>query len=282
MSLDFSNQTALITGGSSGIGLATACLLSAYGAHIWLLARQTQQLDAALAEVRSARQHNNQRIEIISADVSDPQKLTTALKHAEGQMGTPDLLINSAGIVEPGYFQEISVDDFYAMMQVNYFGMYHVIHALLPGMLARGSGHIVNISSMAAVIGIVGYTGYSGSKFAVRGFSDALRAELKPQGIDVSLVLPPDTDTPQLVYDNLHRPVETKAIGKLNSILSAETVAREILQGVAKNKYLIIPGWETKISYWAITLGGPLVYPVIDWLTNRARNQQNGNEPQDK
>ncbi len=121
------------------------------------------------------------------------------------------------------------------MMAVNYFGTLHVVKTVLPGMLARGSGHIVTISSLAGVVGVFGYTAYGASKYAVRGFSDALRAELKPQGIGVSIVYPPDTDTPQLAYEKLYKPPETKAITEVGGMIPAEKVAQAIVHGVARD-----------------------------------------------
>ena len=99
--------------------------------------------------------------------------------------GPPDLLVNSAGVAHPGYFQELDLNIFHWMMEVNYFGTVYMTKEVIPSMLKRGSGYIVNISSMAGFVGTFGYTAYGGSKFAVRGFSDVLRAEMKIHGIGV-------------------------------------------------------------------------------------------------
>jgi 3-dehydrosphinganine reductase len=269
----FQDQIALITGGSSGIGLALGRLLAAEGAHVWLLARREPELANALEQVKANQRNSGQIFGTISADVTDAQQVFRAIAEVEERLGTPDLVINSAGVAHPGYFQDLDLEIFRWMMEVNYFGTVHVVKAVLPGMLARRSGHIVNISSMAGVIGLFGYTAYGASKYAVRGFSDALRAELKPLGIHVSIVFPPDTDTPQLAYDNRFKPAETKALSAMASVVSPEVVAKAVLDGVVRHRYVIIPGLDSQLLYRLIGLLGNGVYPIMDFLVSRARRR---------
>lgn len=286
-------KAVLITGGSSGIGLALARLLAREGASLCLLARDRTRLEAALEEVRAASLSRKkagsekggggraipagvqpeQRFGIVSADVASEQQVEAALEEVSEMIGLPDLVVNSAGITQPGYVQELSLDIFRAMMAVNYLGTVYVTKAVLPGMLKRGSGYLVNISSMAGLIGVFGYSAYGAAKFAVRGFTDVLRAELKGLGIDVSIVFPPDTDTPQLAYETPFKPPETRAISSLNKVLSAEAVAQAILDGIRRRRYIILPGFDSKLTFWLGSLSGTLVYPVMDWLIARARHK---------
>jgi 3-dehydrosphinganine reductase len=205
--------------------------------------------------------------------VSSERQVSEAIARLVAEAGLPDLVINSAGITHPGYVQELSLDIFREMMEVNYFGTVYVTKAVLPGMLERGSGHIVNIASLAGVVGVFGYTAYGASKYAVRGFTDALRAEVKGLGIDVSIVFPPDTDTPQLAYENEFKPPETKALSNLNSILPPDKVARAILDGIRRRRYVILPSFDSKLTYWLVSLAGTLAYPAMDWLVARARRR---------
>jgi len=175
----FQDRTVLITGGSSGIGLALARRLSEAGAHIWLMARRKPELESALARLNGAAGSHH----IVDGDVSDWRRVAEAIAQVERESGLPDLVINSAGVTRPGYVQDLSIEIFREMMEINYLGTVHVVKAVLPGMIARSSGYIVNISSTAGLLGVFGYTAYGASKFAVRGFSDALRAEVKPLGI---------------------------------------------------------------------------------------------------
>ncbi len=209
---------------------------------------------------------------MVAADVADPDQAARAVAQVADAAGIPDLVVNSAGIVYPGYFQELELAYFRQQMDINYFGTVHVIKAVLPGMVARGSGHIVNISSAAGFMNIAGYTAYGASKYAVRGFSDALRMELKPKGVGVSVVFPPDTDTPQLVFDKRVRPPEVNALAG-NIVLSADAVAKVILAGVARNRYIITPGWQTGAAYRLLGLLGSLQYPLLDLFASRAHAQ---------
>ncbi|MDO9130653.1 MAG: SDR family oxidoreductase, partial [Anaerolineales bacterium] len=226
----WNDKTVLITGGSSGIGLALGRLLAAQGGHVWLIARRREVLEAALEQVKAAAIRPEQRFGMVSADLSVPEQAFSAVEQVKGQAGVPDVVINSAGAAHPGYVQDLSAEIFRWMMAVNYFATAYVTKAVLPGMLARRSGHIINISSAAGFIGVFGYTAYGASKFAVAGFSEVLRAEMKQYGIRVSVVFPADTETPQLDYENQFKPPETKAISGTAKAMKPEQVARIILR----------------------------------------------------
>ncbi|MFC1922771.1 SDR family oxidoreductase [Chloroflexota bacterium] len=274
-------KKALITGGSSGIGLAVARSLAEQGAHVWLLARGEEGLKSALESLKC---HEVQHCGMISADVSDWDQISSAVAHVESEIGVPDLVVNSAGVAHPGYFQDISVEIFHWMMDVNYYGTVYVCKAVVPGMVARGSGHIVNISSGAAFIGRYGYTAYGATKYAVQGFTDVLRSEMKPLGIIVSIVFPPDTDTPQLTYEKEYQPPETKALSGIASLISPtwegmstlmspEEVADSIMPQVERGQYMILPGFEIKLLYWLSRIFGSSIYPVLDWMIARAQRE---------
>lgn len=269
----FEGLHVLITGGSSGIGLALARLLIAEGAHLWLAARRENLLVEAAGELKKIRLNNEQIVGWTAADVSDPDQAARVIEEMKREAGVPDVVVACAGAAQPGYVQDLSVGDYQGMMAANYFSAVYTVKAALPDMLARGSGHIVLVSSLAGLIGVCGYSAYGASKFAVRGFADILRMELKPKGIGVSLVSPPDTDTPQLAYENRYKPPEVKVLNGTAGILSAETVAKEILNGVAARRYLIFPGKEAKIIYFLSIVAGPLVYPIMDWLYKRAQKK---------
>lgn len=273
----FQGQLALITGGSSGIGLALARLLAQEGAKVWLLARRKEGLESAAKLLESV---NGNKPGMLAADVSDWEQVKAAVQRLKDEAGVPDLLINSAGVMHPGYVHEIPVEIYHEMMDVNYFGTLHMVKALLPAMLERGSGHIVNISSVAGFLTGPGYAAYSPSKYAVRGFSDALRSEVKPYGLHVSIVFPPDTDTPQLAYQKrlntpeLQRISDATGLGPFKlGVFSAEQVAKEILQGVQRGTYMILPGTMNKVLYHTLRLIGNLVYPMTDDEWAQARRK---------
>lgn len=262
----YRHKLIIITGGSSGIGRALALKLDEMEARLVLVARRVEPL----REVQSLLRRP---CLILPTDVSDCSQVAKALSEVESKEGVPDIIINSAGVAHPGYVQELPLSVFREMMEINYFGTVNTVKAALPAMIARGSGWIVNISSIAGFIGVFGYTAYGASKYAVRGFSDALRAELKPLGIGVSIVFPPDTDTPQLAYENTLKPPETKALAGNAGLLSPEQVAEEIMKGIARRRYLILPGREAKLLYFLHHLAGCAIYPLMDILVRRAQRR---------
>lgn len=273
-SAGFDGKTALITGGSSGIGLAIAKTLARQGANIWLLARDPGRLEEACQQVSTAAANPNQRVETLAADVADLDSLKSVLQPFIDQHGAPDYLFNSAGITHPGFFPDVDLSLHRQNMEVNYFGTLNAIHLVVPGMLARGSGHIVNISSLAGYHGIIGYSAYSPSKFAVRGLSDVLYYEMKAKGIKVSVVFPPDTDTPQLAAEMKIKPPLLKALSDSNNkIRQPEEVAQTILQGVRRGQYLIIPGLDNIFLYLVNGLPMHMPYWIMDMMISDARRK---------
>ena len=273
--MEFDGQVALVTGGSSGIGLATAILLSAKGAHVWIVARNQERLQSALSQIEGARWSSNQCCGAVVADVTNNVQVDSAVAEVNRMCGAPDILINSAGDVFPCLFQEMDIDVVHKLMEVNYFGMVHVTRACVPSMIARRSGHILNISSVYGFIGGYGYSAYSASKFAVHGFSDALRAELKPLGVRVSIVFPQDTHTPQLERENQLKSPLMKALNKTH-VMTADAVAKAIVRGIATRQYIIIPGGEGRFLYRLTAFLGGRTYWVMDYLVRRAQRKVDG------
>lgn len=269
----FANKLALITGGSSGIGLALAKALAARGASVFILARRPELLQAASQEILSLCKNQAQQVGIITADVSNREDIEQTLGNFLDRHNAPDYLINSAGVAHPGLFEELDNEIFEWMMRVNYFGTVYVTKAILPAMTQRGSGHIVNISSIAGFLGTFGYTAYGASKFAVRGFSDALRAELKLKGVRVSVVFPPDTKTPQLEYEKYYKPAITAELSASAPPMTPEAVAEAVLRGVARNRSIITPGFESALFFHLNNLLGSLIYPLMDLLVADARRK---------
>lgn len=262
----FTGKLALITGGSSGIGYALANQLVEAGGSVILLARSQEKLDEAKRALTSQISQPEQLIHAIPADVTDVESLSAAIEDMAKTIGIPDFIFNCAGVALPGYIEQLKLEVFKWTMDIDYHGTVNVIKLLLPHLLQRGSGHIINFSSMAGVIGTFGYSAYSGAKFAVRGFSDVIRSELTPKNIRVSIVYPPDTDTPQLAFENQFKPYETRELAGSDKPISAAAVARETLKSVSRGKYAIVPGAEAKLLYFLGTRLGNWVYPVMDRL----------------
>lgn len=266
----YHGRVALVTGGSAGLGLALARLLAAEGARVWLVARHADALDAACRSLPTA---NEQKHGVYAADVTKQEQVQAAVEHVKHEAGVPDLLVNCAGAAHPGYVQDIPLHVFHDMMDLNYFGTLYTVNALLPDMLQRGSGHIVNVSSMAGFLGAFGYSAYGPAKYAVRGFSDVLRMEVKPLGLRVSIVFPPDMDTPGLANENKTKPFETFAAGSTKA-LQPEEVARATLKGMKRGQYVILPGSEPRLLYRLMFLVGNGIYPIMDMMIADARRKK--------
>lgn len=244
--------------------------LAAQGARVWLLARDPEKLSAAAALIEN---ETDLRPETRSLDVADNDAVAAVFSEIETLAGSPAMVINSAGITQPSYFEDIQIETFHRIMAVNYFGVVHTTKAVLPSMRRRGGGHIVAISSLAGLLGVFGYTAYGASKFALRGFFDALRQEVAPDGVQLHAIYPPDVDTPMLEAENKYKPMETKILSGNTSVMSPRAVAEAGLRGIARNKYMIIPGFENKIIYFLSSCLMGAVHPIMDSMVARARQK---------
>jgi 3-dehydrosphinganine reductase len=274
MPRDFHNQHTIIAGGSSGIGRAIARLLTRRGADVSIIARRQELLDETLAELESLRENQAQRLTSQSADLTEWEQAQKAIAGLTTADHPPDILINSAGFAHPGYFEELPLDIFHTTMDIDYFGTVYTTKAVVPKMIERRSGHIVNISSMAGHVGVFGYTAYSAAKFAVRGFSDALRQELKPYGIHISVVFPPDTDTPQLHYENQFKPMETRRISGSVKAVTADQVARAIVRGVERQQSYILPNFDARAGFMLCDGLGGIIRWYCDLIVAKARRER--------
>ena len=274
--MQFLDQHVFITGGSSGIGLALARQVAGVGAHVSIVARDPAKLAVAHAAIREA-QSGDTEIVTVPADVSVEDEILQALQTAEAVHGPVDILITSAGVARPGYFEEVPVSVFERTMAVNYFGTLYPLKAVVPAMRQRGSGAVVLISSGAGLYGFFGYTPYAPSKFALRGLAEALRAELKPTGIGVTIVYPPDTDTPQLVEENLTKPIETKALTAGGGLWTADDVARVTLKAVQRGRFEVTPGFQITALAWLHSI----LAPVLNWSFDRTARQARAEKDKD-
>ncbi|OEV02811.1 SDR family oxidoreductase [Streptomyces oceani] len=257
----------IVTGGSSGIGFAIAQKCISRGAVVSLLARGEERLSAAAEELRAA----GGEVHFRAVDVTVTEDVAQAVKDLEAQAGPCQLLVSSAGQARPGRFLELTDDVFRSMMDVDYFGTLWAVRAVAPGMVERGRGTIVTIASTAGLAGVFGYTAYGSAKFAVRGFTEALRMELAPHGVQVTGVFPPDVDTPQLAEENSWKPVETSAITGAIKPLKPQAVADGVMRGLDRGRPLVFLDNTSRIlATWGGAMG-PLLRRFMDGKVRSAQ-----------
>ena len=247
----FSKKLVFITGGSSGIGLATANLLASQGCNLVLFARGQKMLDEARKAIETHIDKTSQSVNVLTMDVADNTDVQQKIKTAVEKFGIPDILINSAGVGSGDYFENISYEQFDRLLKINVYGTRNTISAILPFLKQKGSGHIVNISSVAGHIGMYGYSLYCTSKYAIVGFTECLRSELKRFNIIVTLVCPPEVTTPFIEEEAKTLPPEARAVKNLAGLLTPEQAAKAIVRGIRRKKFLVIPGIMAKsLLFW--------------------------------
>ncbi|AAU23694.1 3-ketoacyl-ACP reductase [Bacillus sp. FSL W8-0445] len=191
------NKTALITGGGRGIGRATAIALAKEGVHIGLIGRTAANLEKAAEELKAF----GVKVSVAAADVKDLTAVERAVQSVKEELGQIDILINNAGIGGFAGFLEQSPEEWENIIQVNLMGVYNVTRAVLPEMIERKAGDIINISSTAGQRGAAGTSAYSASKFAVLGLTESLMQEVRKHNIRVS-ALTPSTVATDLAIDS--------------------------------------------------------------------------------
>lgn len=249
------DRIVVISGGSSGIGLACARRLLGMDYRVVLLARDEGRLQDAMRVLGS---EFAARIDLLPLDVDENGACVAAIESIVAKHGRIDWLITSAGIVEPGMFLDLDLDDHRRQMSTNYFGTLHLVHAVAQAMRARDGGKITMIASAAAFVGIVGYSGYAPSKFAVRALAEVLRLELEPYKITVSVAYPPDTDTPQLARENLTRPLATRLISQGGGVMSADAVAERLIRQAAAGRFMLTPSPVIALLAWCHSFYAPI------------------------
>ncbi|GAA4488993.1 SDR family oxidoreductase [Rhodococcus olei] len=252
----------IVTGGSQGIGAAVARAAAARGAAVSLIARGEEDLRRT-AEPLGARW--------VAADVTDAAALNRAIATLETGSGPCDVLVACAGAALPGRFLDVPIQEFDDQMRLNYLGAVHAARAVLPGMIARGRGHLVLTSSTAGLIGVVGYSGYGPTKAAVHQLAHCLRYEAEPAGVTVSVLYPPDTDTPGFATENTRKPPETAAVSGAITPVSADRVAAAVVTGIDRGRHHIAVDPLTRVLIRAGGLVEPAVRPFLARTIRRSR-----------
>lgn len=237
----------LITGGSSGIGLALAHAFLAKGARVVITARRAASLAKAIQEL----QRIDESVRSVAADVATPEGRTATIEQAIDALGGLDILVNNAGGVRAGRLENTPDAELLAMIDVNLIAPILLTRAALPTLRSSGDAMIVNVASGIALIGVPFYATYAATKAGLARFGEALRRELKGEGVHVLTAYPGGTDTPMMKSN--------RAGPELGfSREPASAVATAILDGIEANALEVIRGGEARGQMIALNQGNPL------------------------
>ncbi|SDH97747.1 3-oxoacyl-[acyl-carrier protein] reductase [Flavobacterium omnivorum] len=234
---DLKNKNALITGAGKGIGKAVAIALAKEGVNVILVARTQSDLDQVAQEVNALGVKSLTLI----ADVANINSVNTAVDKALSEFKTIDILINNAGIAAFGKFLELEPEAWERIIQVNLMGTYYATRAVLPNMIERQTGDIINISSTAGLSGNALTSAYSASKFAVLGLTESLMQEVRKYNIRVTAL------TPSTVATDMAKELKLTD-GNPDKVMQAEDMAELIIAQLKLNRRVFIKNssiWST-------------------------------------
>jgi len=262
-SQSFPGKSVVVIGGSKGMGLSIAKKIFQLGGNVCLIARGREALDSAAKEISSIPSSTGQFVESICCDATAMDRLKPELELYIETRGVPDYLLNVAGYAYPQYIEKLTLENFRQNMDVNYYSQLVPILILLPYFLKQKRGYIVNFSSVLGYLGMMGYATYVPTKYAIFGLSETLRNELKPYNINVSVVFPPDTDTPGFQHENETKPPETAMMSGNAKLMQPDDLARVVLKSILKKKFTIFPG-NSGFIYLMTRLFPNLVRFILD------------------
>lgn len=258
--MDWSKKVVLITGASSGIGRSLAIELARRGASLGLVARRKEVLDEIVAEIHSKRAVNSGEpstgVVALAADVKDRDSMRAAAEQLSAKLGRVDVLIANAGIGVTNDAAELDAAKVADVIDVNVIGAANSVAAVVPEMVARGSGHLVVISSLAAYRGLPKSGAYCASKAAVSALFESLRLDLQPRGIDVTIIHPGFIKTP----------LTAGRQAQLPWLMEVDDAAKKILSAVEARKKSYAFPWQLATIVRAGLLMPNFMY---DWISRR-------------
>lgn len=257
--IDLQGKVVLVTGASSGFGMDAAKMFAREGCRVVAAARRIDRLQTLVGEI-----HNESGEALaVPVDVADLASIKVMVQSALDVYGQIDILFNNAGFGRLGWHDTLTAErDIGMQVAVDLVGTIQVTHAVLPHMLARRSGHIINMSSVAGWIAPPTYTIYSACKFGVRAFTDALRREAQPFGIHVSGIYPGPARTEFGQHTGDH-PMKRSILRRYFRPLSSEQVAARVVALAKRPRRAVILPWYYHIAVWA-----DWYMPwLVDWIT---------------
>jgi short-subunit dehydrogenase len=245
---DLNGKNVVVTGGSYGIGEEIARALLKEGANVFTIARNKEKLDASIEGLQKDARANR-TAKGYAGDVGDWPVISKVIEQIASENGGIDAVINNAGIYIPDYFEKQDVEVFERTDRTNYLGSVFTTKAALPYLLKNKKSAVVFVSSAAGLKGIFGYASYSPTKAAVLSLAEAISQELKDKGLQVTVLCPPDTETPGHAAELKIRPKECDALSESAGLMTSAEIAEIFVAGFKKGKFMVIGGFDTKLLY---------------------------------
>lgn len=256
--MDIKGKVVIVTGASSGIGEATARQFGREGAKIVLAARRADRLESLAREIDATGA--GAEALVVQADLSRLEDIQRLVHVAIEKFGRIDILVNNAGFGRLDWLENLDpVKDIQAQFDVNVMGVIQTTRQVLPVMIKQRSGHIINMGSMAGLVATPTYTVYAATKHAVHGFSEALRREVKPWGIEVSMIYPGGVVTEFASHAGIKR--KTKAATPKALLLTADQVGEAVVRLVRQPRAMWILPWAWSFTVW--------MNRNLNWLVDR-------------
>ncbi len=266
------NKVVVITGGSSGIGYATAENLLEKGATVCLIARNENKLKQSVENLK--KKNANAPVQYYACDVTDYEQVKSIIqKIAEVNKGI-DWVINNAGIGESGRFESQPVEVMHKVMNTNYWGPAYVTLATLPYLKKSKGAAIAYVSSVAGYVGLFGYTHYVPSKFAMTGLAECLRMEFMDYNIPVTVIYPPDTHTPMYEREQQQTLPECKALSATAKVVEPDFVAKKFVDGIMKSRFEIYCNGESKLVRILRGVAPKLFFGQVDGIVKKSRKKK--------
>jgi hypothetical protein len=245
--MDIRDKVVIVTGASSGIGEATARQFGKEGAKVVLAARRVDRLESLAQEIGAM--NTGAETLVVQADLSKLEDIQRMIEATLARFDRLDVLVNNAGFGRLNWLEKLDpVKDIQAQFDVNVMGVIQTTRQALPVMMQQRSGHIINMCSMAGLVATPTYTIYAACKHAVHGFSEALRREVKPWGIDVSMIYPGGVVTEFAQHAGIQR--KTKATTPRALLLTADQVGEAVAQLARKPRPMWILPWAWTFTVW--------------------------------
>lgn len=270
--MDIKDKVVIVTGASSGIGEATAREFAKHGAKIVLAARRVDKLETLAQEISNMRA--GAETLVVQADLSKLEDIQNMIEQTLGKFNRIDVLVNNAGFGRLDWLENLDpIKDIQAQIDVNVMGVIQTTRQVLPVMMKQRVGSIINMCSMAGLVGTPTYTIYAASKHAVHGFSEALRREVKPWGIDVSLIYPGGVVTEFTQHAGIKRKTNAKTPEFM--LLTAEQVGQAVVKLVRSPKRMLVIPWLWNVTVFMNKfLPGMVDYTTINRFTIPEREDE--------